>query len=92
MRTSSYGWMLIVAMLAQWVTRGQWLDIFGGRPTHHYVVLDDSYSMSDRFGGASAYETGLAAIQRIGAHAASQDTAQKWQGEQRRETKSAEII
>jgi hypothetical protein len=69
---------LIVAMLAQWITRGQWLDIFGGRPTHHYVVLDDSYSMSDRFGGASAYETGLAAIQRIGAQAAAQDTAQKF--------------
>lgn len=69
---------LIVAMLAQWVTRGQWLDIFGGKPTHHYVVLDDSYSMSDRLGGTSAYEAGLAAIQRIGAQAASQDTAQKF--------------
>jgi len=69
---------LIVAMLAQWVTRGEWLSIFGGKPTHHYVLLDDSYSMSDRFGGASAYETGLAAIQRIGAQAAAQDTAQKF--------------
>jgi len=69
---------LIVAMLARWVTRGQWLDIFGGKPTHHYVVLDDSYSMSDRYGGTSAYETGLAAVQRIGAQAASQDTAQKF--------------
>jgi len=69
---------LIVAMLAQWVTRGQWLDMFGGKPTHHYVLLDDSYSMSDRFGGASAYETGLAAIQRIGGNAASHDTAQKF--------------
>ncbi len=69
---------LIVAMLAQWVTRGQWLDIFGGKPTHHYVLFDDSYSMSDRFGGASAFELGLGAIQRIGAQAAAQDSPQKF--------------
>ena len=37
---------LIVAMLAQLKTRDQWLAMFGGRVTHHYVVLDDSYSMS----------------------------------------------
>ena len=50
---------LVVAMLAQWVSRGQWLDLLGGKPTHHYVLLDDSYSMSDRLGGASAFEIGL---------------------------------
>ena len=61
---------LAVAMLAQWVSRGQWLDLLGGKPTHHYVLLDDSYSMSDRLGGASAFESGLAAIQRIGARTA----------------------
>ena len=43
---------LVVAMLAQLKTRDQWLAIFGGRVTHHYVVLDDSYSMSDRVAGA----------------------------------------
>jgi hypothetical protein len=61
---------IVVAMLAQWVTRGQWLEMFGGKPTHHYVLLDDSYSMSDRLGGVSAFESGLAAVQRIGAQAA----------------------
>lgn len=61
---------LVVAMLAQWVSRGQWLDLLGGRPTHHYLVLDDSYSMSDRLGGASAFEVGSAAVQRIGARLA----------------------
>ncbi len=58
-----------VAMLARWVSRGQLLDWLGGKPTHHYVVFDDSYSMSDRLGGESAFEAGLAAIQRIGAQA-----------------------
>ena len=56
---------LLVAMLAQWITRGQWLDLFGGMATHHYVLLDDSYSMSDRLGGASAFETALDAVRRI---------------------------
>ena len=71
---------LAVAMLAQWITRGQWLDIFGGRPTHHYVLLDDSYSMSDRIGGANAFELGLAAVQRVGAGAAqaAQSSPQKF--------------
>lgn len=59
-----------VAMLAQWVSRGQWLDLLGGKPTHHYLVLDDSFSMSDRLGGASAFEAGLSAVQRIGARLA----------------------
>lgn len=69
---------LLVAMLAQWLTRGQWLNLFGGRATHHYVLLDDSFSMSDRAGGASAFELGLQAIQRIGAQAANEDTLQKF--------------
>jgi len=61
---------LAVAMLAQWISRGQWMDLLGGKATHHYVVLDDSYSMSDRLGGASAFELGLAAVQQIGTRAA----------------------
>ena len=69
---------VLVAMLAQWVTRGQWLDFLGGKATHHYVLLDDSYSMSDRAGGTSAFETALTAIQRIAAQAAAQDTPQKF--------------
>ena len=47
---------LVVAMLAQLKTRDQWLAIFGGQVTHHYVVLDDSFSMSDRVAGASAMD------------------------------------
>jgi hypothetical protein len=69
---------LLVAMLAQWVTRGEWLNLFGGKATHHYVLLDDSFSMSDRAGGASAFESALGAIQRIGSQAASQDSLQKF--------------
>src|SRR4029434_10360212 len=52
---------LIVAMLAQLKTRDQWLAIFGGRATHHYVLIDDSYSMSDPVAGAS----GMSAAQAL---------------------------
>lgn len=71
---------LAVAMLAQWISRGQWLDLLGGKPTHHYVLLDDSYSMSDRLGGASAFELGSTAVQRIGTRirAAAQGGVQKF--------------
>ena len=47
---------LAVAMLAQLKTRDQWLAIFGGRVTHHFVLLDDSFSMSDRVAGESAMD------------------------------------
>src|SRR5450759_3989154 len=69
---------LLVAMLAQWVTRGQWLDFLGAKATHHYVLLDDSYSMSDRVGGTSAFDTALSMMQRIATQAAAQDTPQKF--------------
>lgn len=69
---------VLVAMLAKWVSQGQWLDIFGGQVTHHYVLLDDSFSMSDRHGGVSAFEVGLNAVQRIGAKASNQEGRQKF--------------
>ncbi len=30
------------------VTHDQWLAIFGGKVIHHYVLLDDTYSMSQQ--------------------------------------------
>src|SRR6188508_3622974 len=31
---------LIVLMCAQWITQDQWLSLFAGKATHHYVLLD----------------------------------------------------
>ena len=47
---------LLVAMLAQLATRNQWSNFFGGRTAHHIVLLDDSFSMSDRTGSESAWD------------------------------------
>jgi hypothetical protein len=68
---------LAVAMLAQLKTRDQWLAIFGGRVTHHYVVVDDSYSMSDRVAGASAMDAAKQVMAAIVGRATQQDSQQK---------------
>src|SRR5213595_167835 len=68
---------LVVAMLAQLKTRDQWLAIFGGRVTHHYVVLDDSYSMSDRVAGASAMDAAKQILGAIIGRATQEDSPQK---------------
>src|ERR1700684_4067713 len=39
----------VVFMVAQPLLRAQWGALFGGSRTHHIVLLDDSYSMSDRW-------------------------------------------
>lgn len=36
---------LLVIMLAKWITNSQWISMIGGRINHHFVLLDDSYSM-----------------------------------------------
>jgi hypothetical protein len=53
---------LLVAMLAQWVSNSQWLGMLGGQATHHYLLLDDSYSMAETDQSQSAYARGLGAL------------------------------
>jgi hypothetical protein len=57
--------LLLVAMLARWMSSSQTLGWFGGRVTHHFVLLDDSYSMSEQDRGESAYARGLKAVQTL---------------------------
>jgi hypothetical protein len=65
---------LIVMMCAQWITQDQWLSLFAGKATHHYVLLDDSYSMSQRVGGASAFDQARQVIASLAAEAAQLET------------------
>jgi hypothetical protein len=69
---------LIVAMLAQLKTRDQWLAFIGNRVTHHYVLLDDSYSMSDRALGASAFDAAQQVIRNIVGRAKGEDSPQRF--------------
>jgi hypothetical protein len=66
----------IVLMLAQPMVRNQWGSIFGGAKTHHIVLVDDSYSMADRFADTSAFEQAKEVVGRLAAQAARGDSAQ----------------
>ena len=66
----------VVLMLAQPLLQNQWSRLFGGTYTHHIVLLDDSFSMSDRWANTSAFTEAKQAIERLGAQAAKQSTAQ----------------
>ncbi|MDP6467723.1 MAG: BatA domain-containing protein, partial [Pirellulaceae bacterium] len=68
---------IIVAMLAQWITQREWFSLFGGTATHHYVILDDSFSMTDRVGGTTAFDRASRALQNIGTQAMLRETPQK---------------
>jgi hypothetical protein len=64
--------MLVIAavifMLAQPKFEGILGDLFGGKPTHHIILLDDSYSMNDRNtvqGGGVIFDDALGVIKQI---------------------------
>lgn len=56
---------LLVAMLARWISNSQSLGWFGGRVTHHYILLDDSYSMAEQEKDDTAYAKALKAVQSL---------------------------
>src|SRR3972149_1271494 len=60
----------IVLMVAQPLLHHRWGGLLGGTKTHHVILLDDSFSMSDHWDDTSAFEQGKRVIQRIGAEAA----------------------
>lgn len=68
--------ILAVGMLAHLVTNRQWTRFLGGRTTHHVVLLDDSFSMSDRE-TRSAFDGALAAVTDLARTAARQSTPQR---------------
>lgn len=54
-----------VLMFAQPILRSEWGSVLGGGRTHHLVLLDDSYSMTDRWAGATAFDRGKQAIVQL---------------------------
>ncbi|MDZ7619515.1 MAG: BatA domain-containing protein, partial [Patescibacteria group bacterium] len=66
----------IVLVLAQPLLRNELGRLFGGAKTHHIVLLDDSFSMSDRWADTSAFEQAKAVVRRVGAQAAAQQQPQ----------------
>jgi hypothetical protein len=63
---------LVVLVVAQPVLRNQWGRWFGSTRTHHIVLLDDSFSMSDRWADTNAFDQAKAVIAQIADEAARQ--------------------
>jgi hypothetical protein len=67
---------VLVLMLSHLVLRNEWLSLLGRGTTHHLVLLDDSYSMSDRWNETSAMNEGKRAVQAIIDQASQQSDTQ----------------
>jgi hypothetical protein len=66
----------VVLILAQPLLQNQWARLFGDVKTNHVILLDDSYSMSDRWGDTTAFEQAKGMIERLGAQSSRQPTPQ----------------
>ncbi len=67
---------VLVLMLAHLMLRNQWLSLLGHGTTHHIVLLDDSYSMSDHWNDTSAFAAGKHAVEAIVDQASQQSDRQ----------------
>lgn len=56
---------VLVLMLAHMMLRNEWLRLLGTGTTHHLLLVDDSYSMGDRWNNTSALGEGKRAVQAI---------------------------
>jgi hypothetical protein len=63
---------LVVLVIAQPLIRNQWGNLLGGSRTHHIVLFDDSFSMSDRWADTDAYSEAKKVVERLGNEAARQ--------------------
>jgi hypothetical protein len=67
----------VVLMLAQPLLRNEWSQVFGDGDTHHIVLVDDSFSMSDRGAGKSAFEHAGSVLARLATEAQRQSSNQR---------------
>ena len=62
----------VVFIVAQPLLNNQWGALLGGSKTHHILLLDDSFSMSDHWADTTAFAEAKKVIRRIGTQAATQ--------------------
>lgn len=63
---------VLVLVVAQPLLQNRLGNLFGGKKTHHIVLLDDSFSMSDRWADTDAFAEAKTVVARIGKEAARQ--------------------
>ena len=66
----------VVFMVAQPLLRNRWGALLGDNKTHHIVLVDDSFSMSDHWADTSGFDEAKQVVARLAAQAAHQDTPQ----------------
>ncbi len=67
----------VVLMAAQPQVRNTIGAMLGGGKTHHIVLVDDSFSMSDHWGDTTAFDQAIAAVGRLGNHLSHQGGQQE---------------
>jgi len=75
MRTAAIA--LVVLMLAGPYLQFQWGRFFGKGTTHHLILLDDSYSMSDQWEQSNAFEEAKRVVGQLLDQATTQEGNQK---------------
>ncbi len=68
---------LVVLMLAGPVLRSEWGRLLGQGTTHHLLLLDDSYSMADRWGQTTALKEAKRVVSMLADQGASRTDQQK---------------
>jgi hypothetical protein len=63
---------VVILVVAQPLLRNRWGNLLGGARTHHIMLLDDSFSMSDRWGDTDAFTEAKKVVDRLGSEAARQ--------------------
>ncbi len=67
---------VLVLLVAHVVVRNEWLRLLGSGTTHHVVLVDDSYSIADRWENTSALAEAKKAVEAIVEQAHQQSDSQ----------------
>ncbi|GAA4421846.1 BatA and WFA domain-containing protein [Bremerella cremea] len=68
---------LIVAMLAGLITTQSLSSVLSDQVTHHLILVDDTFSMQERLGGDTAFQSAVQTTNRIIENLANQDRPQR---------------
>lgn len=68
---------VLVLMLAHLIVRNEWFRLIGSGTTHHILLVDDSYSISDRWGNTTGLSEAKRAVQAIVDQASRQSDRQR---------------
>ncbi len=68
---------LLVLLIGRLVLDSTQLSLFRGARSHHFVILDDSGSMNDRWGETTAFNEGIGVVRKLLSEGANQPGTQQ---------------